>query len=105
MTKVNGFQVNHRHTEEVDKINHSIHSHHMQECVCVWLISDKKQKHTLTSGMCTFTSLGQLRNNSRLISYTFPKQDEATQQNNPKPFCLQDAGLFVDICQFLDSLK
>jgi len=35
MTKVNGFQVNHRHTEEVDKINHSIHSHHMQECVCV----------------------------------------------------------------------
>lgn len=94
--------LNHRHAQEVDKINYSIHSHHMQESV--WLISDKKQKQTLTSGMFTVASLTTPKQ-QQINKLHVPKRAQVTQPKTLKPFCSQDAGLFVNICPFLDSLE
>ncbi len=81
----------------MDKINHSIHSHHMQESV--WLISDKKQKQTLTSA-CSRPPLWQLWNNSRLISYHVPKRAQVAQPKTLKPFARRMLGCLLTSANF-----
>lgn len=71
----------------------------------MWFICDKKQKQTLTSGMCARRLSLTTPKQRQINKLQIPKRAQVPQPKTTKRFFSQDAALFVNICQFLDSMK